>query len=235
MKPPLLAGAACLLYVGAASAADLPARAAAPTFVPPPPALLFEGLYAGGQIGWTGFADRAQSQFAPNNAVLNQNTGHGGSLIGGGRAGYDWRYGPLVLGLVGDISGANATNNNIDTFFGYGVKNTLDVQGSFRGRVGLNYERALFYVTGGLNVAHLRRDYQAPLGSKNYQFVYGDPTLGAGVEYALDPHWRVGLEYRVTSGGSHAEAVNFAGPALQTRHQFGEGAATATVSYGFGK
>jgi outer membrane immunogenic protein len=234
MKTALLCCAAGLLCIATANAADLPARAAAP-YVPPPPALLFEGLYAGGQIGAVGFGDRAQSQFAPNNAVLNQNTGHGGSLIGGVRAGYDWRYGPLVLGLLGDISGASATNNNTAAFFGYGVKNTLDVQGSIRGRVGLDYERALFYVTGGLNVAHLRRDYQAPLGSKNYQTVYDDPTLGAGVEYALDPHWRVGLEYRVSGGGSHAEAVNFAQPALQTRHQFGEGAATATVSYGFGK
>ena len=167
--------------------------------------------------------------------MLNQNTRHGGSLIGGVHAGYDWRYGPLVLGLVGDISGASATNHNTDAFFGYGFKNTLDVQGSIRGRVGLNYERALFYVTGGENVAHLRRDYQAPLGSQSYQFVYGTPTLGAGVEYALDSHRRVGLEYRISGGASRAEAVNFAQPALQTRHRFGEGAATATLSYGFGK
>ena len=167
--------------------------------------------------------------------MLNQNTRHGGSLIGGVHAGYDWRYGPLVVGLLGDISGASATNNNADAFFGYGVKNTLDVQGSFRVRVGFNYERVLFYVTGGLNVAHLRRDYQALLGSQNYQLIFINPTLGAGVEYALDSHWRVGLEYRVSGGASRAEAVNFAQPALQTRHRFGEGAATATLSYGFGK
>ncbi len=235
MKSAVLACAAALLCAGTAGAADLPARAVAPAFVPPPPVFLFEGFYAGGQIGWAGFADRAQSQFAPNNAALNQNTGHGGSMIGGVRAGYDWRYGPLVLGLVGDISGANATNNATDAFFGYGVQNALDVQGSFRGRVGLKYQRALFYVTGGLNVAHLRRDYQAPLGSQTHQFVSINPTLGAGVEYALDQHWRVGLEYRVTAGGSRAEAPNFAGPELQTRHQWGESAATATLSYGFGK
>ncbi|MGA3062456.1 MAG: outer membrane beta-barrel protein [Methylocystis sp.] len=234
MKTSLLACAAGLLCVGAASAADLPLRPVAP-YIPPPPALLFEGLYAGGQLGWAGFGDRAQSQFAPNNAVLNQDTGHSGSVIGGVRAGYDWRYGPLVVGLLGDISGASATNNNADAFFGYGVKNTLDVQGSFRVRVGFNYERVLFYVTGGLNVAHLRRDYQALLGSQNYQLIFINPTLGAGVEYALDSHWRVGLEYRVSGGASRAEAVNFAQPALQTRHQFGQGSLMAGVSYVFGK
>ncbi len=232
MKITLLAGAASLLCVGAASAADLPARAA--PFIAPP-AFLFEGFYAGAQIGGAGFGDRAQSQFAPNNAVLNQSTSHGASLIGGVHAGYDWHAGPLVFGLVGDISGARAATNNADAFFGYGVRNTIDAQGSFRGRVGYAYERALFYVTGGLNVAHQQRNYQAPLGSQSYQFAVIDPTVGAGVDYALDPHWRVGLEYKSFGGAARAEAVNFAQPALQTRHQFGEGAATANVSYSFGK
>jgi len=233
MKTTIIGPFAALVAAGAASAADLPARKA-PDFVPPP-ALLYDGLYFGVQAGAAGFADLAQSVFTPNGAVLSHTTSHGGSFIGGFHAGYDWRYGPLVFGLIGDISGARAVSYNVDPFFGYGVRNAIDAQGSARGRVGLVYDRALLYVTGGLSLSHLRREYRAPLGAQNYNYLIGEPTLGAGVEYAIDPHWSANVEYRVFGGRAPVEAANFARPGLETKHAQGEGLITAGVSYRFGK
>jgi outer membrane immunogenic protein len=234
MKNTIYAPLAFLLSVAAASAADLPARKT-PEFLPPPPVFLFEGFYVGAQAGVAGFGDRAQSLFAPNNAVLYSRTGRGGSFIGGVHAGYDWSWCPIVYGLVGDISGARARAYTTDAFFGYGVQNTIDGQGSFRGRVGLNYASALLYVTGGLEVAHIERAYQAPLGSMTTNWWSVTPTVGVGVEYAFDPLWSAHVEFRTFGGRTRAEAANFAQPALETRHAQGEGMVTAGVSYRFGR
>lgn len=234
MKTGIIVCCTALFSFGAANAADLPARKAEPDFVPSP-ALFYEGFYVGAQAGFAGFGDRVQSVLASNNAVLFSKTASGGSFIGGAHAGYDWRYGSIVYGLVGDISGARARAYTIDPIFGYGVQNTIDGQGSIRGRLGLNYERALLYVTGGLELAHIERSYQAPLGSMTTNWWSVTPTVGAGVEYALDTRWSAHVETRWFGGHTRAEAVNFAQPALATRHAQGEGSLTAGVSYHFGK
>ncbi|MBY6240897.1 outer membrane protein [Methylosinus sp. Sm6] len=233
MKTWTIACCSALLSVGTATAADLPARKAEPAFAPPP-ALLFEGFYVGAHAGYAGFGDRAQTVLAANNAVLSSKTGSGGSFIGGVHAGYDWRYGPLVYGVVGDISGARARAYTVDPIFGYGVQNTIDAQGSIRGRLGWNYERALLYVTGGMELAHIERSYQAPLGSTTTNWWSVTPTVGAGVEYALDTRWSAHIETRWFGGRTRAEAENLARPALATRHAQGEGSLTAGVSYHFG-
>lgn len=233
MKATIYAPLALLLSAGAALAADLPARKA-PEFVPPP-LFLYEGFYVGAQAGYAGFADRAETLFAPNNAQLWHRTAGSGSFIGGVHAGYDWRYGALVFGLVGDVSGARARANVTDPIFGYNVQSSVDAQGSFRGRVGFNYERALLYVTGGLSVAHFEHGYQAPLGALTQNYVLVTATAGAGVEYALTPQWSANVEYRVFGGRTKVEAANFGGPALAARQAQGEGQITAGVSYHFGK
>lgn len=236
MKTSLLRCFALLAPLSSACAADLPLRKGQPDFTPPAPQNNFEGFYAGAQIGALGFGDRAESIFVPGSTALTHTTSHAASLTGGVHAGYDWRYGPIVFGLIADVSGARTATNNVDAFFGYAVHNTLDVQSSLRGRIGYAFfDRALLYATGGLNVAHVRHDYTAPLGTRTTNNVIGTPTLGVGVEYAIDPHWRARLEYRLSGAQTGREAENFARPALATRNAFGEAAITAGVSYNFGK
>jgi len=236
MKTSLLARLALLAPLSTAHAADLPLRKGPPDLPPPAPQSSFEGLYAGGQIGALGFGDRAQSIFVPGNAALTHTTSHAASLTGGVHAGYDWRYGPIVFGLIADVSGAHAASNNVDAFFGYAVHNSLDVHASLRGRVGYAFfDRALLYATGGLDVAHLRHDYTAPFGTQTTHVVAATPTVGVGVEYAIDPHWRARLEYRFSGALTPKEAENFPRPGLATRNAFGDAALTAGVSYNFGK
>jgi len=222
-----LAGFVCS---SAAMAADLPHRTAPPPFVPPP-ALLFEGFYAGVQLGGLGYGDRSRDIFTPTNATLFHKTAHGGSFVGGVHAGYDWRYGPLVAGVVGDINGARAENSSNDAF-GLRLRNQVDAQGSLRGRVGLNYERALLYVTGGASLAGLRHDYTSPIGTQTKNWFIVSPTVGAGVEYAVDDRWSGKIEYRITPLGSGRDQV---APGLAIRHDAAEGLITAGVSYHFGK
>ncbi len=234
MKTISRALAVALLSTGAA-AADLPARKAAPDFAPPP-TFLFEGFYIGAQIGGAGFCDRARSLFAPNNSVLTSSISHGDSLIGGAHAGYDLHSGALAFGVVADFSGAKARSYNTAALFGYGVQNTVGVQGSLRGRVGyLVFDRTLLYVTGGLNAASLQHAYQSAIAYQSFDHGIIDATVGAGADYAFDQHWRAHLEYRAFGAQTHVEAYNFAQPLLATRHQQGESMITTGVSYRFGQ
>jgi outer membrane immunogenic protein len=232
MKNMTTACGVAFFSIGAASAADLPARSLAPSFAPPP-AFLFEGSYAGAHIGGAVFGDRAQTLFAPNKAGLTQTKSYEGGFIGGVHAGYDWHYGPVVFGFVGDISGGTGVTHNTDYFFGYSVKNTTDVQGSFRGRVGYAFDRALLYVTGGLNVAHVQHAYQSPVAYQEYDHVTVEPTVGVGLEYAIDEHWRVGLLAISSDTSTHREISNPAQPLIRTRHHAGNNAVMLGVSYRF--
>lgn len=221
------------LFAGAASAADLPTRDVRLAVAPPPSFLLFDGFYAGGQIGWAGFGDRTQSLFSPADILLTQTKSHGSSLIGGVHAGYDWRIGPVVLGVVGDINGADGVTNNADLFAGYAVASRTDVQGALRGRVGYAFDRMLLYVTGGVNFAHVERAYHALAAYQKYDHVAVQPTLGAGLEYAIDDHWSVGLEYIASGTYTPSEASNPLLPLLSTRHRGGNSSLKLKVSYRF--
>jgi outer membrane immunogenic protein len=222
----LLAGA------GAAHAADLrPRAAAAPPL--PPPAPLFSGFYVGAHAGALGFVDRAYAIHAPTGSVLAHRTAHGGSVVGGVHAGYDWRVGPLVLGLVGDASGARAVNGAIDPF-GVAIRNEVDAQGSLRGRVGYSFDRLLIYATGGLQLANVRHDYANAFGSQTRHHLTGQPTVGVGAEYAFSDRWSGRIEYRVGSVGTRREDIAVA-PGLAARHGAGTGALTVGLSYRFGE
>lgn len=234
MKRLVIAFRAYLALIAGAQAADLPARYAAPPLSPPPPRFLFEGFYAGVQAGALGFVDRSNTLYAPTNAVLARRTSHGGSFTGGVLAGYDWHAGPIVFGLRADILGAHAVNAGFDPF-GVGVRNMVDVQGSVRGRVGYAFDRLLVFASGGLNVAHLERDYRTPFVTTRKSYIVGEPTVGVGVEYALDDQWRGHVEYRVSALSTRKEVSDPFNPLVQNRHDAATGALTVGVSYRFGK
>lgn len=233
MKRLALASAASFIALGFAQAVDLPSRRNAPSPPPPPPAFLFEGFYAGAQIGALGTGDRSERFFAPTDARLAVTTTHGGSVIGGVHAGYDWHEGPIVFGLLGDVSGARAVSSGVDVF-GIDIKNTVDVQGSLRGRVGYAFDRLLLYATGGLNVAHVTHDQRSLLFSERTDLVVAEPTVGVGAEYAFDDRWRGHVELRNSDLETRKEA-SLVLPGTLTRHKAGEGEVSLGVSYRFGQ
>jgi len=86
--------------VGAASAADLAARA--PVYKAPPPVILSDwaGFYIGIHGGY-GWGDTSFDNFTGDNAKPK------GGLFGG-HAGYNWQYGNVVTGLEADFDGVPA-------------------------------------------------------------------------------------------------------------------------------
>src|SRR5713101_802845 len=93
--------------IGAASAADLPARPYTKTPVMAvDPSYDWSGFYIGGHIGYLWGKTRVV-----DDGILTEPGAPTNGVIGGVLAGYNWQSGPLVLGIEGDIGWTNAVGH----------------------------------------------------------------------------------------------------------------------------
>jgi outer membrane immunogenic protein len=169
MKKILLASVALFGFAGAASAADLPMRAA-----PPAPIIAAAPLFT-----WTGFYVGVNAGYGWSNddfdAVDFADDEDDGGFVGGAQVGYNYQIGSFVVGLEGDIqyadfgrSGAfNFVDEDGDVFAGEFDRS--DWFGTVRARAGVAFDRALIYATGGFAFADDANGW----------------TVGGGVEYAF--------------------------------------------------
>src|SRR5918994_5662802 len=177
--------------LSAASAADLPVRAAppAPIFAPVP-IFTWTGFYAGVNAGWGWRDDDEETVVLTGPGIPAGLVGtlqfddDNGGFTGGGQIGYNYQIGSFVIGAEADIQWADTNDDENVTFvrapgfagtFVPGVfeSNAPEWWGSVRARLGVAFDRVLVYGTGGL--------------------AYSDDTagwaLGAGVEWALPVNW----------------------------------------------
>ena len=200
----MLVGAAVAggLLAGTAYAADLPPKmpVKAPLVVPP---LTWSGFYIGANVG----AAWARSSVGDDPATSflwmagTTTSADKTALIGGFEAGFNWQFSSLVLGVEGDISFA-ALDRSVVVTGGTGLGNDvyssrLSGLGTVRGRVGLAFDRALVYGTGGVAFANLSdtlTDPLVPFTASPGSNVTGW-AAGGGIEYALVDHWTVKAEY----------------------------------------
>ncbi|MGU9981222.1 outer membrane protein [Phreatobacter sp. HK31-P] len=195
MKKLLLATTALVAFAAGAHAADLgsPRMPIAAAVVAP--AYNWTGFFVGAQVGyeWARFARVTSGGFA--------NAYNGSGLMGGLHAGYNWQgASPLVVGVIADIEAAGVSGNDA------GVGGTFDRgrinwQGSLRARLGFAADRALFYATGGLAFGGLSFTNDVGALANTFSQTRVGWTAGAGIEYAVNPNWSVGLEYRYTDFG----------------------------------
>ena len=234
-------------------AADLPSRTAAPAapYLAPVPVFSWTGFYVGvnaggafnggrnNNYGTSGFPVGANG----NPAVIFGNTGvsNNGSFTGGAQVGYNWQMNQFVFGVEADIQGiarnsgggasATAPVAGLAGVVPYAIAsngaNVGNYFGTVRGRLGFAYDRALFYVTGGLAYGDTRGGgtinyYNATNGTGVPTATYtsnggGMKTgyaLGAGMEYAVAHNWTVRGEYMYVDLGRRNNA--FTSPTLPT-------------------
>jgi outer membrane immunogenic protein len=186
------------------------------------PAAMWTGFYLGVNGGyasgdWKGdftYLGSADPAFNPGKKV----NGDGG--FGGGQIGFNKQMSAIVLGFEADIEGAGFEGKrsfNNDNGFFYGAHNPaftkdldfkLDYFGTVRGRVGYSFGSVLPYFTGGLAWGHtdsnltVHNNYlnsiafiTGPSGTGSVSEDHVGWTIGAGVEYAVDPHWSFKVEY----------------------------------------
>ena len=184
----------------AALAAATPAFAA--DLTPPPvvaipavPLFTWTGLYLGGQIGYAWGTDTLTvspfgfgTNFTPN------------GVVGGAHIGYNLQLNQFVVGLEGDVEGTGISRNFSPGGVLYDTK--IPVQGSIRGRLGVAFDRALLYATGGAEFANFENSVTGFPGFDQNSTTRVGWTIGGGIEYAVTNNWSIRAEYRFSDFGT---------------------------------
>jgi outer membrane immunogenic protein len=213
MNKLFLSTVALVGLVGAATAADLPARAA-PSALAPVPAFTWTGFYIGAHAGYL-WSESAMKLAAVGVDVLPIDVERGtlprslsvaqDGAMGGIQAGYNMQFGTFVAGVEADISWTDAEGEARysapdrfmfeDTPFEGATTNTVvrsDVQwlATFRGRLGVTVDRAVIFVTGG-----------AAVGDVNNTFSINIPSAPPPLGPYFSPKWdKGGTEWGWTLG-----------------------------------
>jgi outer membrane immunogenic protein len=225
-----IAVVAALAAAPAAFAADLPAQV--PVYTKAPvvaPAYSWTGFYLGADVGgaWGRQAtalstidDPSHCHFcAPDTNVgalnaLGSSAFNTSSAAFGVKGGYNTQVNGWVLGIESDFTSLRLRNSAASTgnpFRGFpGVVNfntnvSTDWLVTVRPRIGYALDRTLFYVTGGLALAHLGitqgySDLAAHGAGTGHEqssvsAVKTGWTVGGGAEYAITQNWIVNAEY----------------------------------------
>jgi outer membrane immunogenic protein len=188
MKLRLIAGAiAAFGSIGIAQAADLPVRRAPAPVPVVAPVYNWSGFYIGGNVGYG---------WSAGTVDINGVSFEGGDLKGpfaGGQIGYNWQAGQWVFGIEADGQWANIKEDY--TFAGLTFTDKVDYFFTIRGRLGIAFNNALLYATGGY--AHLGWESSVTDGATIVS-VSGDRggwTVGGGMEFAFASNWSAKLEY----------------------------------------
>jgi outer membrane immunogenic protein len=187
--------------LGSAMAADIAVKAPPPPPVVPTVIYNWSGFYIGGELGgiWT----RANGSFVFPPPATYSNKGSSGA--GGGFMGYQYQFNHVVLGIEANVVALFSENLGrsvcapvASCVAGATVGDRItDPIWSVGPRLGWAAGNWMPYLTGGYAGTTLR----------NTAFVNGVPTeffsqtrsgwyAGAGVDWAVNPNWVVGVEYR---------------------------------------
>ncbi|HTV34581.1 MAG TPA: outer membrane protein [Methylocella sp.] len=233
----LMASVSAIAFTGSAAlAADLPSRAPPPVYVPPAPIFTWTGIYVGGQIGYAWSSGSNQFTGYDPFSGVGLATSVGGSpngVIGGANVGYNYQINQWVVGLEGTVDGTSLSNTGVASLpilggtFGVNANSQANIEGSIRGRVGIAWDRALIYATGGVAFGGFNSNYsiygtdalgEAFSGSASTSTTRVGWTVGGGIQYAITNNWSVRAEYRYTDWGSIYSPQLF--PALATFSAF---------------
>lgn len=189
-------------FVGAAQAADLPARVytKAPAMVPA--VYDWSGVYIGINGGGGSshncytITSVAGAPVTPSSEGCHDATG---GMVGG-QLGYRWQSAGWVFGVeaMGDWADLKGTNSSLTAIIPYTNQTKVDAIGLFTGQVGYAWNNVLWYVKGGAAVVDNK--YSSYFTATNVVFNSANDTrwggtVGTGVEISFAPNWSVGFEY----------------------------------------
>jgi outer membrane immunogenic protein len=175
------------LPLSGASAADMPVKAPLPP--PPPPAWSWQGIYLGLNGGGTnGTTDWQYFSTATGTPIGTADHTFKGGLYGV-TAGYNWQWNPyIVTGLELDVDMGPLDGNTACPIAGFNCQTHITNIGTFRGRLGLSFDRLLIYGTGGLAFSDVTiRTSNATAGINGTSDERVGWAAGAGLEYAVWP------------------------------------------------
>lgn len=204
MKKLLLASAALAALTTASLAADLPSRKGPPIAPVYVPAFTWTGFYVGLQGGYAWGTSKGTIGTAAGVPVLGYSYDTKGGVFGG-HVGYNYQFSPnFVAGVEGDLEWSGLKDSVSSAVVGVSHRTKVDWQGSVRGRLGVAFDRALIYATGGVAFADVKTDVSTFPGGVNLlsnSSTRAGWTLGGGIEYALTNNITIRGEYRYSDYG----------------------------------
>lgn len=178
----LTSASACALIAltGSGQAADLlPTKA---PMMAPAPVSSWTGFY----LGVNGGGEWGRSHWdSAGGANLS------GAMVGG-TLGYNYQFGPAVLGVEGDIDWSSLSGGTTTAACPFGCQTSNTWLSTVRGRLGYAAGSFLPYVTGGAAFGDIRAATPGLAGGSATNTGW---TLGGGVEYALTRNWSFKAEY----------------------------------------
>lgn len=146
-----------------------------------------------------GSCDGAATGNAAGNGCDVDPTGVDGSI----RAGYDMQFGPLVVGLVGELSAVDledSVTSFSNTPAAYVFTRQVDQMAAIRARIGFPVGPALLYATGGAAKAKVENSFRTTNTANSFTETVNEADadgyqLGAGVEWRLANNLSVTGEY----------------------------------------
>jgi outer membrane immunogenic protein len=187
----------------AARAADMHVKAPPPAPLPPP--FSWTGFYIGGNVGgaWRGHG------MNDNRFGMDFDNGdNNGVFIAGGQVGGNYQFNNnIVIGVEGDFDWA-ARNSNSDTVVVVPTVGTFQVTSTnnnrfiatVAGRLGVTYDRWLFYAKGGggwvgnndFTITNITTGASINVSNNNTD---GGWLAGGGIEWAFASNWSGKIEY----------------------------------------
>ena len=191
----LLLGTAVLAILSTgAYAADLSMPATAPAMAPP--ASSWDGPYIGASVGY-GWGTASDATTTGTGAATTDTANLAGWLVGG-QIGYNFHLSDnIVAGVEGNLDWLNETGA-YSLFPTY--KQTINWEGSVRGRLGVDMGNFLPYIEAG--VAFANSTLNTTTGTTNVSKIHAGWTVGAGVEFMLADHLSANAEYRYSDYGT---------------------------------
>lgn len=203
MRKSIFAGAVLWL------AAGLTAQAQAP--------INWNGFYLGGYAGYA-WGGTEGADIGDNAGVSWRNLGERFSdkadgFTGGVQTGFNVQSGALVWGLEADLGYLGLKGiGQWDSYPDF-IHTNASLGATFRGRVGVASQNALFYFTGGAILADLNNSVR--LNNGQWVTPATGPqwgwTVGAGVEWMLNAHWSLKTEYLYFNLGKETVAADNCG------------------------
>jgi high affinity Mn2+ porin len=182
----------------------------------PPPIFNWAGLYVGASLGagvplHGGERLQAGSGFTSSLFDLYPNSNTRAGVAVGAQAGYNWQNGPWVWGFETDFGlldgrrGPNGLFVSSPSFQGPPVftlttHSSANFFATIRGRAGVAFDRALFYLTGGVAAGGARGPATLSINGATFAAPWSQSArmkyaVGGGVEYAFADAWSARAEY----------------------------------------
>ena len=159
---------------------------------------IWGGGYIGGQVGYSWAKNKI-------NGYNNDLSASSNGFMGGLYAGYNWEFSNAYLfGLEGDINYSDLSKDAILAINNrnYVWNSRVEWEGALRARFGINYERWLPYIAGGVALAGVKHNLttgNTDIGTASDTNV--GFTIGAGLDYALTNNLLLRAEYRYSDYG----------------------------------